>query len=295
MPLTPDADVLLPIEYSDAAQGGPQFATVITYFPDGHEQRVISAWDPAWRWQIQYGLRTRDEMAGLQSFFNDRRGRAQTFLFVRPGDVAAPSSDSSPYIQASDPGSVGAGRWWIDTSGSLPYPFKVRNTGNSAWTSLGSVVRRARFDQDLFRAKYDVSADSGQLQIIELSTPEGSLPGSFASRVTDELPGEYQSEAMAGADWQTTILRSPSGVEARRDERSGERRRFLVLFDVMSGAALGDFVQFFISRRGRAQAFKFTPPEGGGLVDVRFGQDDLTYSVGLKNRAIGSVELVEVL
>lgn len=49
------------------------------------------------------------------------------------------------YIQSSDPGAVGAGKLWIDTStgaGTVvsPYPIKKRNSGNSAWEYVGGAA-----------------------------------------------------------------------------------------------------------------------------------------------------------
>jgi len=39
------------------------------------------------------------------------------------------------YIQPADPGAVGAGKWWADTTANL---VKQRNAGNSAWVTFGS-------------------------------------------------------------------------------------------------------------------------------------------------------------
>jgi hypothetical protein len=42
------------------------------------------------------------------------------------------------YIQATDPGAVGAGKLWVDTSGgSGSWLTKVRNTTNTGWESVG--------------------------------------------------------------------------------------------------------------------------------------------------------------
>jgi hypothetical protein len=39
------------------------------------------------------------------------------------------------YIQNTDPGAVGAGRWWLDDS-TTPYVLKQRNALNSAWVTI---------------------------------------------------------------------------------------------------------------------------------------------------------------
>jgi hypothetical protein len=41
------------------------------------------------------------------------------------------------YVQTSDPGAVGAGKYWLDTTAS-PYVLKRRNSGNSAWVTVGA-------------------------------------------------------------------------------------------------------------------------------------------------------------
>jgi hypothetical protein len=43
-------------------------------------------------------------------------------------------------IQGSDPGAVGAGILWIDTSTSAPYQLKKRNAGNSGWDLIGGTL-----------------------------------------------------------------------------------------------------------------------------------------------------------
>lgn len=40
-------------------------------------------------------------------------------------------------VAASDPGAIGAGRGWIDTSGS-PYLLKIRNGTNTGWDTIGA-------------------------------------------------------------------------------------------------------------------------------------------------------------
>lgn len=41
------------------------------------------------------------------------------------------------YVQTSDPGAVGAGKYWLDTTAS-PYVLSRRNAGNSAWVTVGA-------------------------------------------------------------------------------------------------------------------------------------------------------------
>lgn len=43
------------------------------------------------------------------------------------------------YLQSSDPGAVGAGKYWIDTTGGTGlWALKVRNAGDSGWETVAS-------------------------------------------------------------------------------------------------------------------------------------------------------------
>jgi hypothetical protein len=42
------------------------------------------------------------------------------------------------YVQPNDPGVVGAGVFWVDTSFPQPYPLKVRNFADTGWDIIGS-------------------------------------------------------------------------------------------------------------------------------------------------------------
>lgn len=43
------------------------------------------------------------------------------------------------YSQSTDPGAVGAGKAWVDTSTAVPYQLKKRNAANSAWENIGVI------------------------------------------------------------------------------------------------------------------------------------------------------------
>lgn len=40
-------------------------------------------------------------------------------------------------VSSSDPGAIGAHKFWTDTSSGPPYQLKKRNSGNSAWETVG--------------------------------------------------------------------------------------------------------------------------------------------------------------
>jgi len=45
--------------------------------------------------------------------------------------------ESFHYVQTSDPGSVGAGKYWLNTT-SAPYVLSRRDAGNTSWITVGS-------------------------------------------------------------------------------------------------------------------------------------------------------------
>lgn len=56
----------------------------------------------------------------------DPRNHADALSYHVPG-----------YVQDTDPGTVGAGKLWVDTTGSAPFPMKIRNEGNTGWDLAG--------------------------------------------------------------------------------------------------------------------------------------------------------------
>ena len=42
------------------------------------------------------------------------------------------------YVASSDPGAVGVGKLWVDTSVGPPFKLKVRNAANTAWQAVTS-------------------------------------------------------------------------------------------------------------------------------------------------------------
>jgi hypothetical protein len=63
------------------------------------------------------------------------------------------------YVQSSDPGAIGAGKMWIDTSGgSGAWEMKIRNTSNSGWEA--PIGGSPGFFDAIFAAKGSFSAGS---------------------------------------------------------------------------------------------------------------------------------------
>ena len=74
-------DVRLPVDVERGARGGPRFSTVVTTLLSGAERRLQNWSKSRARWDIGYGVQTRDQYAEIVSFFLQRRGRARGFRF----------------------------------------------------------------------------------------------------------------------------------------------------------------------------------------------------------------------
>src|SRR5215831_17846899 len=42
------------------------------------------------------------------------------------------------FVQTTDPGAVGANKFWVNTTGSAPYTLRKRNAANTGWDVIGS-------------------------------------------------------------------------------------------------------------------------------------------------------------
>src|SRR5678815_1789609 len=75
------------------------------------------------------------------------------------------------YVQSSDPGAVGEGKEWIDTtSGSsidTGYLVKIRAVGNAAWTTLLdlSTALAAKLSKSVVTTKGDILAATASATI----------------------------------------------------------------------------------------------------------------------------------
>ena len=54
----------------------------------------------------------------------------------QPDTARPPTGAQTPFVQPTDPGFVGPGRIWVDTS-SNPPTLKIRNTADTGWASQG--------------------------------------------------------------------------------------------------------------------------------------------------------------
>lgn len=74
-------NVRFPEDISYGSSGGPGFSTTVVELSSGHEQRNIN-WSLARaKYDVSYGVKTREQMEDVQDFFFARRGKAFGFRF----------------------------------------------------------------------------------------------------------------------------------------------------------------------------------------------------------------------
>ena len=79
-------NVLMPVEISEGAVGGPMFHTTVVATSSGYEQRNAD-WDLALlSWEIDPLMWEKARLDTLIAFFRARQGRAHSFLFRDPSD-----------------------------------------------------------------------------------------------------------------------------------------------------------------------------------------------------------------
>lgn len=74
-------NVRLPDDIEQGALGGPGFLTRIVPLEGGGEKRNTPWAQARAKWDVGYGIRTRDLMTTVIAFFNARRGMLYSFLF----------------------------------------------------------------------------------------------------------------------------------------------------------------------------------------------------------------------
>lgn len=158
---------------------------------------------------------------------------------------------------------------------------------------------RARFNQDELRGEQDRGGVSSvQLEVLEVLTGTGSTPPTtFAADSGENLPltTRIAANITGGASFSTTVISIPAGVERRTQNRPNVRR-WTIEFGGLALAEINTLLDFFLARKGQAQTFLFTPPEGGSAITCRFGQDD--FSAVYENNETGwtgGVDILEVL
>jgi uncharacterized protein (TIGR02217 family) len=74
-------EVQFPPDISYGAAGGPAYSTSVVATLSGHEKRNTNWSQARGRWNVAHGLKKREQVATLISFFRARKGRAHGFRF----------------------------------------------------------------------------------------------------------------------------------------------------------------------------------------------------------------------
>ncbi|XAI96056.1 hypothetical protein [Microcystis phage Mwe-JY26] len=82
-------EVRFPEHISYGSKGGPKFKTTVLALDSGYEQRNIDWAEAKAEYDVSHGIKSRDEMDELRSFFLARRGRAYGFRFKDWADFTA--------------------------------------------------------------------------------------------------------------------------------------------------------------------------------------------------------------
>src|SRR5581483_10199931 len=89
------------------------------------------------------------------------------------------------YVQPTDPGAVGPGLYWLDTSSAAIYVLRRRNAGNSAWVTLGGLVNSLVMPADLDV----VGPTDGVVTVAWNHTAEALLLGAGTGALAELPPG----------------------------------------------------------------------------------------------------------
>lgn len=100
------------------------------------------------------------------------------------------------YVQTSDPGAVGAYKFWVDTSTAAPYQLKQRNAANSAWVNIG--VRDSLADPTTTRGDI-LRRDSSVLTRLAIGTAGTFLGSNGTDPSWGNTAAHYAASGLTGA------------------------------------------------------------------------------------------------
>jgi uncharacterized protein (TIGR02217 family) len=72
---------LFPLDISYGASGGPEYATDVVVMKSGKEQRNCNYQRPRYRYNVAHGVKTKEQLEQLISFFRNHKGQAIGFCF----------------------------------------------------------------------------------------------------------------------------------------------------------------------------------------------------------------------
>lgn len=95
----------------------------------------------------------------------------------------SPGIHKGAYVQATDPGAVGADKLWVDTSTAAPYLLKRRNAANSGWDAVGLRAVTSADIADGTLVDVDISA-SANIALSKLAAGAGGVLKSNGTVIT---------------------------------------------------------------------------------------------------------------
>ena len=145
-------EVRLPDNIERGAQGGPGFRTNVKILASGAEQRNIE-WERARsRWDIGYGIQTREDFDDIIDFFYAREGRAHGFRFKDWTDFQIGDPDV-PTVQVIGTGDDAQTVFNVEkryTSGSTTYARRITKlVSGTVSVYLDAVLQSVGFTVDL--------------------------------------------------------------------------------------------------------------------------------------------------
>lgn len=204
------------------------------------------------------------------------------------------------YLGSSDPGAVGAGKYWIDTTGGTGvWALKVRNAANTGWETIGSGGGGGVTD-----ATYLVGAAHAGLsaEIVVGATPGGELGGTWASPTVDSShSGSTHAATQSAAE--TTASGALSTHAGAADPHTGYRLESAdhshastglqagqVAHSALTGLTTGDDHTQYQKESEKGVASGYASLDSGVLVPVaqlgsgtptglKFLRDDRTWQV----------------
>lgn len=79
-------NAIFPEEISYGSKGGPMFRTTVITLASGLERRNVEWSNVRAEYDVSHGIKDKEQLADLRSFFYARRGRAYSFRFKDHGD-----------------------------------------------------------------------------------------------------------------------------------------------------------------------------------------------------------------
>jgi len=75
------SQAVFPVDISYGMAGGPEYSTDVVITRNGMEQRNCNWYRPRYRYNVSYGVRNKDQLDRLISFFRSHKGKAIGFRF----------------------------------------------------------------------------------------------------------------------------------------------------------------------------------------------------------------------